>query len=128
MEKLTDAEIVTGLEHCSGSMDCDNCNIGITTNCVGDLLKYALDLIYRKDAENEKLKSEHREMKRLIKEASNGFELLQVLHAQCVEQAKSEAYKEFAEKVKDATFHYYDSEIDDVYKILTGGNDAKESN
>ena len=37
--------------------------------------------------------------------------------------AKSEAYREFAVKAKEATFHYYDSEIDDVAKELTEKND-----
>ena len=42
-----------------------------------------------------------------------------------VKQIKSEAYMEFADKAKEATFHYYDSEIDDVAKELTEKNDKE---
>jgi predicted RNase H-like nuclease (RuvC/YqgF family) len=58
-DKMTDNEIITALEHCSASMDCDSCNFGISENCVGDLLKVSLDLIIRlKEANKHHEKAE----------------------------------------------------------------------
>lgn len=36
--------------------------------------------------------------------------------AKFLNQIKIEAIKEFSEKVKDVTFHYYDSDIDNIIK------------
>ena len=48
-------------------------------------------------------------------------EIAQEMIPQFVRQARSEAIKEFAKKVKKITFHYYDSDIDDALKEAIGG-------
>lgn len=39
---------------------------------------------------------------------------------QCCEEAKAEAIKEFAEEAKAITYHYYDSDIDELLKERLG--------
>ena len=78
-----------------------------------------LDLIKRKDAEIARLKKAYS-----VYEETTGLK-----------QAKFEAYKEFAERLKEQAYinNYCDlvvneESIDNLLKELTEGTDAKESN
>ena len=87
---LPDNEIVKALECCSSQPQelCCNCPIDIRKikgGCITALTTYAIDLINRLQAENERLK-EIIEYKAICIEAC--------------EEAKSKAVKEFAEKVE----------------------------
>lgn len=95
---MTDNEIIKALECCKKD-DCDNCpnNFG---NCYANLSGYAIDLINRLQAEIERLK----ECPKCIYEY-DGKTTEYCVQGTCsnfktVEQIKSEAYKEFAEKLK----------------------------
>ena len=114
---MTDNEIIKALECCiaesgSGCSECpythyyEGCRIRRNNDCI--------DLINLQKAEIERLKEYETALKKgcaLSRCINKGF-------------VQDEAYKEFAEMAKEATFHYYDSEIDDVYKVLTeGGNE-----
>ena len=88
---LPDKEIVKALECCSSQPQelCCNCPIDIRKikgGCITALTTYAIDLINRLQAENERLK-EIIEYKDICIEACKNI--------------KSEAYKEFAEKLEN---------------------------
>ena len=118
-KKLTDAEIKKALEYCSMqgfTSECEKCNMPNGT-CRDALVKYALDLINRQQAENERLKK--------------GWRADVILTA----KAKAEAYKECAEKIKQKTLAMiyspdeistddYIKCIDDVVKELEGETDG----
>ena len=130
---MTDNEIIKALECCSTGETYDDCEkngcplyLGITMGCKyidkeNQLYSDALDLINRQKAEIEKLKgstivSNIMESKRIKREA------------------KAEAYKEFAEIIKDKWFdNRYDSPdvdfddfIDNVLKELVGETDDRQ--
>ena len=90
-KKLTDAEIVKALECCDGSFDrCGECpldNINQDKLRCWELEKYALDLINRQKAENERLYGDIMTYK--LRWARATLKL---------DTAKAEAYKEFAKK------------------------------
>ena len=73
---MTDEQIIKALECCIGNIQCGKCSIFGTINCMNNLMQDALDLINRQKAEIERL-------------------------LQKLQQAKSEAIKEFAERLKD---------------------------
>lgn len=81
--KMSDNEIKKALECCVKSLSSDSCNecpLNTTKECDKDLLaieKYALDLINRLQAENERLSKITRPL---------------------IAEIKAEAYKEFCEK------------------------------
>ena len=91
---MTDNEIIKALECCAKS-GCKNCpeNCG-SAMCLKNLVIDSLDLINRQKAENEILEKELMKCK-LEKE---------MLH-QTVEEIKSEAIKEFAERLKSKIWH-----------------------
>ena len=92
-DKLTDNEIKKALECCCGiEHDCDKCPYEENNECgeLNGILKDALDLINRLQAENERLKNTIDDMldrEPLLVERSEKY-------------AKAEAYKEFAERLK----------------------------
>ena len=92
MEKLTDAEVATALEKCvcGRATDCDSCQFRKKEYCKDDMLREAYDLIKRKDAEIERLKAEIR----------NTDNALVSLDRPLIE-VKIEAYKEFADRLKN---------------------------
>lgn len=155
MEKLTDSEIVKALEICSDKLivSCpDDCPF--YDECEKDLYvlkRQALDLINRKDAEIERLKeeldgetvknmrlgheverlqAENTDLKKAIETMTNehikwGFEA-----KKRIENAKYEAYKEFAERLHQKCKKYpytlpsVFTNIEITYKELTeGGNE-----
>lgn len=125
--KLTDKEIIKSLKFCE---DCSaNINIDI------------IDLITRQQAENENLKVENQslrtaanslkmhyeeaqaEIERLEKVLNGRDQLVNALN-KCYKQAKSEAYKEFARRLKcgvpQETGVIRCSDIDNLIKEMVG--------
>lgn len=92
-DKLTDSEIVKALECCIGFDSCEERQCPMVKECGKDIdsvYKYALDLINRLQAENERLKGAKVKLHKLI--------------PKMIKTAKAEAYKEFAERLlKDLT-------------------------
>lgn len=119
-KKLTDSEIVKALECCcKGQLyQCNNCPLKINgySHCFDTLRKYTLDLINRLQAENERLKNCWKA------DVVRGI----------ITGAKAEAYKEFAERLKQLKYQSSDwshgehpfvveeSDIDDTLYELVG--------
>ena len=80
-------------------------------------------LIRKKETLNDEVSKLRAEVERLSNFVSEERcrEIAQEMIPQFVRQARSEAIKEFAKKVKKITFHYYDSDIDDALKEAIGG-------
>ncbi len=129
---MTDNEIIKALECCSEANNCGKCEyepteyqIG-TVGCCNELMKDALDLINRLQAENERLS----QFGGIL--LHNGSELFKE-----VQTAKAEAYKEFAERLKKALYSdscrlVFDSDLDifecainNLLKELVGDNNAR---
>ena len=94
---MTDNEIVKALEDlkkCNNNeIDCGMCMLSdFYPLCPEKIGEYALDLINRLQAENERLTT-------ALKEISNGLAEVKVLVARDLKNAKAEAYKEFAEEL-----------------------------
>jgi hypothetical protein len=121
-KKLTDMEIVKALECCRTNLitDCKRCNLRLEDGtvrpfCTTTLIGNALDLINRLQAEKERLKK--------------GWKADVILTA----DAKIEAYKEFAERLKMRAINRYNefedyqefpyaniSHIDELLKEMVG--------
>jgi hypothetical protein len=129
MEKVTDNDIIKALECCSNeNTGCLDCSYIGKISCAFDLRKDALDLIKRKDAEIEKLNVElvgirgacesyrihydvaQAEIERLQKEKAKLHQLIPKM----IKEAKSEAYKEFAELVKTEFYKEFDELIPSI--------------
>ena len=83
---MTDTEIIKALECCPQHIMCGHCPFRNVENCMSALYVDALDLINRQKAEVERLKAEA--------QMADGY-------ADALEErAKSEAIKEFAERLK----------------------------
>lgn len=97
-KKFTDEEIIEALECHINADDCESC--GICGWCDEIILtKLVLDLINRQKAEIEKLKSKN---EILSHNADNAFqEGLNECRELFEPEIKSEAYKEFAEKLEN---------------------------
>lgn len=129
---MTDNEIIKALECCKNGRCDDRCPFyGIKEDCEVELPEEALDLINRQQAEIERLKEQN---VRLNKECDH--------YIHFTEYAKSEAIKEFAEKLKDSLMHNYrhfltvdtngfawlttdavDTHIDNLVKEMLEGDD-----
>ena len=96
---MTDNEIIKALECCNGDLDCcKECPAKENNVECGDVLKNnALKLINRQKAEIEMLKSRRNFLEIEYKNQNNLF-------LERVEGAKSEAIREFAEKLKQQAF------------------------
>lgn len=132
---MTDNEIVKALECCSIKEDCKGCYFDTHEAediCAREVVKNAFDLINRQQAEIERLNRENNE----------NFDKWNVLdertkkrYAELYEEAKSvvrtEAVKEFAEKVKEKLSwdtgyddkRLFENDIDEIVKEIAG--DAK---
>lgn len=120
---MTDKDIIKALKCCSyDNYQCDNCPYAYKTCTV---YKDAIDLINRQKAEIERLRSMNRAK-------------LATIHDLQIElkTAKSEAIKEFAERLKEKAYTYssitgYKStvvdvcEIDSVMEEMVGDNNAE---
>ncbi|MBQ8893388.1 MAG: hypothetical protein IJ043_03155 [Clostridia bacterium] len=102
---MTDNEIVKALECCANNPnDCicteSKCPL-FGQKCIDILSKDALDLINRQKAEIERLKSG---CKKLVEKQNLYKENIQATREYQIEQAKAEAIKEFAERLKKEAF------------------------
>ena len=133
-KKLTDNEIIKALECCSNDKPCsENKCPFYESACENDLHaveKYALDLINRLQAENERLLQ-----KTQRPQDADPMDFCGVLcdfSEGLIAKAKAEAYKEFAERLKnkltscsrtiDGKSEYLicDSDIDNLLKEMVG--------
>ena len=116
-KEFTDEEITKAVECCSDPcVICDECPLYcVGANCSSfELHRYALDLINRQKAEIERLK----ECPKCVYEYDD--EVMEYcVQGPCpnfktVEQIKAEAYKEFAERLKNKWFdeRYYSPDVD----------------
>lgn len=109
-KKLTDEDVVEGLERCiSTTTDkaCAGCPFNKQNLCDKDqwaLERYALDLINRQKSEIERLKSANDEKFRqwdmLAEKTKTHYANL---YNEAKDKLKAEAYKEFAERLKQST-------------------------
>lgn len=109
-ENLTDEDVVEGLERCiSTTTDkaCAGCPFNKQNLCDIDqwaLERYALDLIKRQKSEIERLKSANDEKFRqwdmLAEKTQTHYA---DLYNEAKDKLKAEAYKEFAERLKQST-------------------------
>lgn len=130
---MTDNEIIKALECCNFGYECDYCPDNNENWCVLDIKLQILDLINRQKAEIEKLKQENEFFRKTI--TQNAQRALEVTVEE-IEKTKSEAIKEFAERLKDGlrgigrstiygNFEYgtiKSYEIDNLVKELTEEN------
>ena len=132
---MTDKDIIKALEYCSKSSwlsDCDGCPCYDekediqTSECQERLMKNVLNLINRLQAEIERLNA-------LIAETNK--QRGKVIHAITrIDEVKTEAYKEFAEKLKEKAylndgvngFRDLIVEVDDINNILEELTERKE--
>lgn len=141
---MTDDEIITALECCNNGLlkhPCLICPLKMDDDCEYILLKRALDIINRQKAEIERLKAEIEEANVAEREAENQALNENKEHTkiflQAIEHAKSEAIKEFAERLKyraDKTriknietekivFYMDEFKLDNLVKEMTEGQD-----
>ena len=120
-KKITDEEIKSSLEVIATTRNCNECKIRNckwgTCNCSQITANAALDLINRQKAEIEKLKGSTI--------VSNIMESQRIKR-----EAKAEAYKEFAERLKSSIYinsnllvyqcEAVESMIDDIVKEMVG--------
>ena len=131
---MTDNEIIKALECCGNivASTCKGCAYHETYNasCVVRLMRDTVDLINRRQAEIEKLKADKIIAERHEKDARDLFKQT----VKQLETAKSEAIKEFAERLTDRICENVNRSLDnpdgnnyypiDVYKDID--NLAKE--
>jgi len=107
---ITDKEYVRILKYCNttkAEQHCNTCPLYDYEKCTVLLLDGAAELIKRLQTEYERLQTEKENLRCVIEDLSNN-----------TEYAKEDAIKEFAEKVKEKTYHYYDSDIDELAKEM----------
>ena len=131
---MTDTNIIHALQCCGVATNCRNCPLyeERSADCIYTVLKNALDLITRQQAEIENLKVENQSLRTAGNSLKMHYEEAQAeidklkecpkcvyeydgeIKEYCVQgpcsnfktvgQVKSEAYKEFAEKLKEKSF------------------------
>ena len=150
-DKLTDSEIVKGIEYCSKQESDENCKkCPIYKQCNEDPCyeeKLALDLINRLQAENERLEDVkkhidtviHRDCEYPSAETYNKAFQKVLEHLYDNATAKAEAYKEFAERLKKALYsdscrlvfesdlNIFECAIDNLLKEMLGGKDTESA-
>ena len=114
---MTDKQIIKALECCLdiSPSTCKNCSLFNVTNstmvCSKIATKFALDLINRQKAENERLQK-----------------LLDNKCDRCIANERAEAVREFAERLKDVSEHFWEEkenfvsedDIDNLVKEMVG--------
>ena len=109
-KKITDEEIKSSLEVIATTRNCNECKIRNckwgTCNCSQITANVALDLINRQKAEIERLEK-----------VFNGRDQLVNALNKCYKQAKSEAYKEFAERLNEKA---QTADCFDSYNMVVG--------
>ena len=132
MTKFTDEQIIKALECCFtndfGKTNCNKCAFyTATAKCMDDMQNAVIDLINRQAAEIERLTA-----KILVKDNINDYNTMQLRIArEELRTAKSEAIKEFAERLKKHNFvdnlsldgkeTVYVDDIDNLVKEMTEG-------
>lgn len=102
---MTDNEIIKALECCAKTefiSDCAKCEM-LAFDCKDILIEYALDLINRQKAEIDRLQKTVVDLNTNLSESINCFTRMESLYKiKCkeLEISKSEAIKEFAERLK----------------------------
>ena len=113
---MTDNEIIKALECCAFG-ECHDCPFNDMA-CEVELDKYALDLINRQKTKNAELQHKNSELEAEIErleDSNKGVELI-----------KSEAIKEFAERLKAISHPYgntqmvFELQIDNLVKEMIG--------
>ena len=145
-EKMTENEIITAWECCSNviTSSCKECPFHLTynANCVIELMRVSLDLYNRQKAEIFNLNEEIANLKLKNAEFLISNEKAQAENErllQKLQQAQSEAYREFAEVLKRYELHMFcrfpdtnigtgclivlSEEIDNTLKELTESNE-----
>lgn len=125
---MTDEQIIKALKYCNTDVrenTCPKCAFYKKHRCSTLMLNAVSDLINRQKAEIENLKVELKAMRG----AANSYKLENERLLQKLQQAKSEAKKEFAEKIKQRErIMKYDlfpkyavsvKDIDDIVKEMT---------
>lgn len=120
---MTDKEIIKALECCSIKHACSECpytrNKGC--GCINGILKDTFDLINRQQAEIERLSN-------FVTE-ERCIEIAREMIPTIVKQAKSESYKEFADRLKESKKQYKGTlagmtftmtELDNLVKEMAG--------
>ena len=139
--KLTDAEVKKALEEYIEFSDFEYTEY---TSIRIDVLQNALDLINRREGENKKneniiriadktiatLQAENESLKAEVERLKANEEMAEGYADALVEMTKAEAYKEFAEKIKEKTKWLFSSvsinnEIDNLLNELEGDGDGK---
>ena len=126
---MTEEQIIKALEYCFtrgfDESTCYECPFyTATAKCTEDLRESVLDLINRQKAEIERLKRDIAIHEHVHEESNAAYQVL-------VKQAKSEAIKEFAERLKeklqwDVEFDnklVFESDIDSLVKEMTEGSE-----
>lgn len=106
---MTDNEIIKALECCIND-DCDNCP-DTFGNCEHNAMRNALDLINRQKAEIEELQTDGETLAISLLNARKEIERLKDRNVElwgenrvACKKAKSEAIKEFAERLKEKAY------------------------
>ena len=125
---MTDNEIIKALECCCKNKNCEGCPLDYFTfssQCASELAIKSLDLIKCLQAENERLKKEKDEYSYLYdKHINTAFSHI-----------KSEAVKEFAERLEEKSFQSFGNygitrdvvevcDIDNLVKEMVGDDNA----
>ena len=104
-KKLNDDGIIKALELCSKSLSiktCQKCPFYLQTNCVSALKLNAIDLINRQKAEIERLETvadkDFNQWNMLAEKTKQHYA---DLYKEAKDSLKAEAYKEFAERLKE---------------------------
>ena len=117
---MTDSDIKKAMEHCKNGKldDCHGCprfsdEYTLTTcTCMENLMTIALDLINRLEDENERLDKEVGRLSQVVLYNDGVTEME-------VEEAKAEAYKEFAERLKERMYTV-GFDIDELLNEMVG--------
>ena len=128
---MTDEQIIKAIGICRTQDSCKGCPYHelYMAGCVGTLMKDVFDLINRQKAEIEKLKQENDFFRKTITE--NAQRALEVAVEE-IEKAKSEAIKEFAERLKekfgiaDCIVTVNNNDIDELIEEMTEENKSEK--
>ena len=131
--KFTDEEVIKALECCLNE-DCENCPA--RTCCDDDtesFVKYVFDLITRLEAENRSLISEVNSYRQEVERLQNEQTIAKFEKNKDLANAKVEAVKEFAERLKDKLLSkgfypvIFKNSMQEVYEEMTEGENENKS-